>query len=100
MENLSVLIGIATGFISLGTAVIGIGAFLRASARKEYASQRDIGHLKNNQQQLTENVKELWRQGDERFDSIDRQLDRLEMHLTGSVTSRPVSGHQIGKPSR
>lgn len=97
MESVALIIGITTGFVSLGTAAIGIGAFLRASGRKEYASQRDMEHLKNNQKQLAANVEQLWRQGDERFDSVERKLDRMEIWITGNV-ERHTSGHQVGKP--
>lgn len=96
MESVALIIGIGTGFVSLTTAAIGVAAFLRASGRKEYASQRDMEHLKNNQKQLSMNVEQLWRQDEERFDRIDRQLDRLEMCLTGKV-GRDPGAHQLGK---
>jgi hypothetical protein len=97
MESIALIIGIGTGIVSLATAGFGVLAFMRASARKEYASERDIGHLKRNQEQMTQNMGELWRQQDERFDSIDRQLDRLETHILGKAGDRPPRGHQLGK---
>lgn len=99
MDKLGLWIGIITGSISIATAIVGLAAFQRASARKEYASERDFNHLKVNQKQLAENVAQLWRQNDERFDDLDRQLDRLEFHITGRVAEHAHSGHQLGKSS-
>ncbi|HEY9762801.1 MAG TPA: hypothetical protein V6D07_09755 [Trichocoleus sp.] len=97
MESVALIVGISTGFVSLCTAGLGVAAYLRASARKEYASQRDMNHLKNNQIQLTTNIEQLWRQNDERFDAVERKLERIDLFLTGPSHAERRGGHEVGK---
>ncbi len=79
---IALYVGIATGVVSLATAFIGIAAYLRAGARKEYASERDIGHVKNHLAQLSLNIEQLWRLQDEKWDAVARQLDKIENRIS------------------
>lgn len=97
MQQVTAILGITISIISLVTFIGGVLAYQRASARKEYASERDFNHLKNSMAQTTKNIEELWRQGDTRFDHIDLRLTEITMLLGQHRPSGPRPGHQIGK---
>lgn len=97
MTDLGTILGLIISLISITTFIGGVLAYQRASARKEYASERDFNHLKNNQVQMSKNVEELWRQSDTRFDHIDLRLTEITMMLGATSPPRPRPPHQIGK---
>lgn len=90
-------------YIGVGIAVVtfvgGIFAWYSAAVKKEYASQRDWEHLKNNQRQFQENLDYLFKDMGEtlenmqnehrkRFDKIDSQHIRLESMFYTSLINR------------
>jgi hypothetical protein len=81
MDSLAVIIGIGTGVLSVFTFIGGVLAYYRSSARKEYASERDMGHLKRHYEQLVINVEQVWRRVDERHDNLERELIRISEKL-------------------
>lgn len=95
-ESLAVTLGIATAALSLFTGIVGAIAWNNSRVKKSYAAERDFNHLKRNYEQMTENLKELWRQNDERFDFVDRSLDRIHIHM--NISRETLGGHRLGKP--
>lgn len=84
--------------IALTSFIGGIFAWYSAAVRKEYASQRDWEHVKNNQRQFQENVNFLFKEmgqdlenmrseHDRRFDKIDTQGIKLESMFYASLTN-------------
>lgn len=67
MEQIAVIVGLVVSLLSLFTGVAGAIAWYQGKVRKEYASERDFGHLKNNYAQLSQNVEQLWRLMDHTF---------------------------------
>jgi len=53
----------------------------KAKIEKEYASQRDWNHLKNNYAQMVENIQELTEEHDQRFDRLDLTLTEMKAAL-------------------
>lgn len=78
LETAAALIGIVT-FIG------GLIAWYRGAVQKEYASQRDWEHVKNNQKQLVENLNFIFKEIDERFDKIDKEQDKRFDKLDGQL---------------
>lgn len=78
LETAAALIGILT-FIG------GLIAWYRGAVQKEYASQRDWEHVKNNQKQLVENLNFIFKEVDEKFDKIieyqDNRFDKIDSQL-------------------
>ena len=75
------VLGILVSGTSLITGLVGYQAWQRSKTRKEYAAERDFSHLKRNYEALTLNVEGLWRQTEESYRDIQRQLDRIELKL-------------------
>ena len=71
--------------IGIFTFVGGLIAWYRGAVQKEYASQRDWEHIKNNQKQLIENLNFIFKEIDESFDKIideqDIRFDRVDSQL-------------------
>ena len=74
MNELSLVLGIVLGAMSLFTGVFGAIAWYRAGVRKAYAAERDFNHLKNNYRQLAESMNNLYRFSDEAKDEVMREL--------------------------
>jgi hypothetical protein len=74
MENIAVVVGLVVSLLSLFTGIAGAIAWYQGKVRKEYASERDFNHLKNNQKQLAVNVEQLWRLMDEQFREHQEKL--------------------------
>ena len=74
MNDLSLLLGIVLGMMSLFTGVFGAIAWYRANVRKAYAAERDFNHLKNNYRQLAESMNNLYRFSDDAKDEVMREL--------------------------
>lgn len=100
MNEITVILGIATGMLSVLTFCAGTFAYIRASSRKEYASERDINHLKNNISQMSRNVEELWRQSDSRFDFLDLKLTEISIKMGIEQHRGNISPHKLGKKDR
>lgn len=96
-DNLSLILGIVLSLLSLFTGFAGALAWYSSRVKKQYAAERDFGHLKRNYEQLSQNLKELWRQNDERFDAVDRGLDRICAQI--SLHEKAMEAHRLGKPS-
>lgn len=97
MNEITVILGIATGVLSVLTFMGGSYAYIKASSRKEYASERDISHLKNSMQQLSRNVEELWRQNDRRFDFFDLKLTEMSIKMGIDQNYKNTSPDNLGK---
>lgn len=98
MERVALIIGMAVSVVSLTTFIGGLLAYLRASARKEYAAERDFNHLKNSMTQISKNIEELWRQNDSRLDHVDQRLLEIAFKVDGRAPGGPRPGHQVGSP--
>lgn len=76
VETVAALIGIIT-FIG------GLIAWYRGAVQKEYASQRDWEHVKNNQKQLTNNLDFIFKEIDQKLDKIiddhDKRFDKIDV---------------------
>jgi hypothetical protein len=81
MNHIEAVVGLVLGVIGLITSVGGGLAWYRARVAQDVEKKRDFNHLKNNYLQMATNLEKLWVQNDERFDHIDRQLDRIEMRV-------------------
>jgi hypothetical protein len=51
------------------------------NAKKDYAQQRDFEHLRNNQKQIGDGLAHGFKDMEERFDIVDRELLRIEAYL-------------------
>lgn len=81
MESVALIIGIGTGILSVLTFLGGTYAYIKASANKKYASEREIGHLKKSLEQLSTNFMFLDQEFDRRFDAIDIKLLEINSFL-------------------
>lgn len=81
LDSFSVTIGAIVSLLSICTFVGGLLAYYRATVRKEYASERDMNHLKNNQLQLSQNTEQLWRLMDEKFDAMLSEIHEVVVRL-------------------
>lgn len=64
--------------IGVVTFVGGVLAWYRSSVEASYAARREFNHLKNNQEQLAENLQFIAKEMDSRFDSVSSQLLELK----------------------
>lgn len=81
MEHVALILGIGTGILSVLTFLGGTYAYIKASATRKYASEREIGHLKKSLEQLSSNVLFLDQDFDRRLDSIDLKLIEIVSFL-------------------
>ena len=68
----------AAAIIGILTFIGGVVAWYRSAVQKEYASQRDWEHIKNNQRELVQNLNFLFKELDSRLDRIDNQNVELK----------------------
>ncbi|QSJ18742.1 hypothetical protein JYQ62_08275 [Nostoc sp. UHCC 0702] len=57
-------------------------------AKKEYAAQRDFEHLKNNLKQMSEAITHGFDDIDERFNTTDKELLRIQAYFIQAKTDR------------
>jgi hypothetical protein len=88
LNSLNSYLTLVLGLISVVTFIGGAIAWYSSSVRKDYAAQRDFGHLKNNYKQMAESLASVDRDLDDRFDRVDRQLIKIESKLD-VVLNRP-----------
>lgn len=81
MESVALIIGIGTGVLSVLTFLGGTYAYIKSSATRKYASEREIGHLKKSLEQLSSNVAFLEQDLDRRMDAIDLKLIEIVSFL-------------------
>lgn len=78
LETIAALIGIVT---LIGGAI----AWDRGAIQKEYASQRDWEHIKNNQKQLVENLNFIFKEIEQNFEKVideqDSRFDKVDCQL-------------------
>lgn len=76
LETVAALIGIIT-FVG------GLIAWYRGAVQKEYASQRDWEHVKNNQKQLATNLDFMFKEIEYKLDKItdehDKRFDKIDV---------------------
>lgn len=76
LETAAALIGIVT-FIG------GLIAWYRGAVQREYASQRDWEHVKNNQKQLAANLDFIFKEIEQKLDRIvddhDKRFDKIDV---------------------
>jgi hypothetical protein len=80
-DNVEMLAAIAGCVVGLGGAAAAIHARWKASIEKGYAAQRDFGHLKRNQENMSQNLGQILKEQDARFDRLDLSLNRIESML-------------------
>jgi hypothetical protein len=86
MNHMEAIIGLALGILGVVSAIVtGLGWY-RAIVKKDVERERDYGHLKNNYLQMSKGLNDLYVQNDQRFDHIDRQLDRIEVKVDPGMT--------------
>jgi hypothetical protein len=81
LDSVSLTIGALVSVLSAVSLIGGMVAYYRASVRKEYASERDMNHLKNNQIQLSGNIEQLWRLMDNKFDDLLVEIKLLRSSI-------------------
>lgn len=91
METLS-LVSLVVGLV---TSIGGGVAWWRAVVRKQYAAERDFGHLKRNYQQLAQGVDLLYKEGDKRFDRLDLEMVELKGLLAAVLARMGASESEI-----
>ena len=74
---------IITFALALGGHVTWAVVFFANSIKRRYAAERDFNHLKNNQKQITDNIAFGFKEIDDRFDRIDRDLLEIKAYLIG-----------------
>ena len=88
LDILAVVIGIVVSIASLFTGVMGAIAWYGAKTRKQYAAERDFGHLKRNYEQLAQNVEELWRLMDNQFREHQEKLSGQHEEILRELVKR------------
>lgn len=80
--GLPALLEILIAMVSLATGIAGGMAWHSSRVRVQYANERELAHLRRVYEQLSSDVDLLWKQTDQRFDNLDRALDRIETQIT------------------
>lgn len=73
----------AAALIGILTFVGGLIAWYRGAVQKEYASQRDWEHVKNNQKQLAANLDFMFKEIEQKLDKViddhDKRFDKIDV---------------------
>ncbi|HIK04605.1 MAG TPA: hypothetical protein IGS40_07820 [Trichormus sp. M33_DOE_039] len=74
---------IALGGLILATVTTLIGGVVwyANSEKKKYAAERDFNHIKNNFKQMSEGIANEFKDLNDRFDDVDKELLRIEAYL-------------------
>jgi hypothetical protein len=82
--------------------VMGVISFIGAAAtwyggavKKNYASERDFGHLKNSYDNLNRNIEQLDRMFDQRLDQIEREQLKTTALIQAMIVRVAGTGSQI-----
>ena len=81
MTAFSEYITIVLGLGGILGGVAGLYSYLKSANEKSYAAQRDFNHLLRNQEQLINNLSFQAKDFDERFNSIEKVLLKIEAIL-------------------
>lgn len=80
--------GLISGILGILTFSVGCLAYYKSSVEKGYASQRDWGHVKNNQLQIVENLKVIDEELDSRFDAMNIQIVEIKAILYVAILGK------------
>jgi hypothetical protein len=81
MESIALILGIGTGVLSVLTFFAGTYAYIKSSATKKYASEREIGQVKETLTTLSGNVVFLTHEIDRRIDSLEFKLAEISAFI-------------------
>ena len=81
-------VGFAIG--AIGAAAGFLGWYAQWN-RQKYAAERDLSHLKNSQKQMADNMNEIVKEQDRRFDDLERQLITVISKLDNMMYDRRKS---------
>jgi len=72
--------------IGVVTFLGGTLAWYSGAIEKRYAAQRDFGHLKRNQENISREVGELFKEQDRRFDQLEKENAEIKSLLMSALT--------------
>ena len=80
-------------WLNLLSVGLGLASFLgglllwyRGAVEKQYAAQRDFGHLKRHYEQMGQNLVTLTREFDRRFDDLEADIKDVKSFLNVLIT--------------
>jgi hypothetical protein len=85
LSQLSTIIATTLGLVSL---IGGALAYVRASARKGYAAERDMNHFKNNQKQLIHAIETYTHETDQEIRNLHEQLIEINAKLQFLINNK------------
>ncbi|MEO1444791.1 MAG: hypothetical protein AAFV46_00885 [Cyanobacteria bacterium J06635_11] len=92
MDKLLEHIPLAMGLFSF---IGGVIAWYGATVKKQYAAERDFGHLKKSYESLAHNIGSMDRLFDQRFDELQRENLELKTLLQGILIRLGSNGSMM-----
>lgn len=77
MMTIPMILGIVTSCLSIITFTAGVAAWVRASDRKRYASEQEIGNVVRTLNQLSDQILYLTRENERRHNTLENQIHGL-----------------------
>ncbi|GJD16367.1 hypothetical protein RIVM261_013230 [Rivularia sp. IAM M-261] len=72
--KLDTIIAMGSLMIAFGSGLVSVLLWYANSEKQRYGFERDIGHLRRNQEQLQQGITTILAELDRRFDEIERQI--------------------------
>ncbi len=67
--------------LSLIANILGAIAWMSSAAKKRYAAERDFGHLRRNQEQMSQGINLLMEEMKSQFNTLERDLLEIKFIL-------------------
>lgn len=75
------LIALSGLLLATATTVIGAVLWYANTEKRRYALERDFNHIKNNLEQISDGISHEFKDLNDRFDDVDKELLRIEAYL-------------------
>lgn len=75
--KIDTIIAIGGLVLAFGSGFISVLLWYANAEKQRYGFERDIGHLRRNQEQLQQGITSILSELDRRFDEIERQLRKV-----------------------
>lgn len=70
------LIAIGSLLVAFGSSIIGVIFWYANFEKRRYGFERDISHLRRNQEQMQQGIATILAELDRRFDEIERRIEQ------------------------
>jgi flagellar basal body-associated protein FliL len=97
MELISLSLGLVGTLLAIGSGILWIINQKSTAETKKYAAEREFGHIKRNQDQLSTNLANYFQDIENKLDTIKDSLQEIKFYQMNKDWNQSSGGRGNGK---